>query len=161
VCSEAGTVAGTRGRLGATGAGGGEGGLLKEHERDVLQTSKLMSLYVGRRTETSASDAMGAKGREYKDGWEAVGGLTEVVKQLREMVLLPLVYPELFQAMGVQPHTLPPPPSRCLPSSSRPQRLSLPVYTPPPPKLSEMVLLPLVAQALLSFFKGHGVKPSR
>lgn len=107
---------------------------MKEHERDVLQTSKLMSLYVGRRTETSASDAMGAKGREYKDGWEAVGGLTEVVKQLREMVLLPLVYPELFQAMGVQPHTLPPPPLTMSPKLFPATEVEPPCLYPAPPQ---------------------------
>ena len=37
------------------------------------------------------------------DGWDAVGGLSDVVKQLKEMVLLPLLYPDLFQGMGVTP----------------------------------------------------------
>ena len=39
----------------------------------------------------------------YNQGWEAVGGLSEVVQQLKEMVLLPLMYPEVFQAMHLTP----------------------------------------------------------
>jgi hypothetical protein len=34
-------------------------------------------------------------------GWEALGGHSDVVRQLKEMVLLPLMYPELFKSMGV------------------------------------------------------------
>lgn len=36
-------------------------------------------------------------------GWESVGGHGEVVKQLKEMVMLPLQYPDLFSHMGVTP----------------------------------------------------------
>jgi ATP-dependent 26S proteasome regulatory subunit len=36
-------------------------------------------------------------------GFEAVGGMRHVVAALREMVLLPLAYPELFAHLAVQP----------------------------------------------------------
>lgn len=35
--------------------------------------------------------------------WESVGGLQHVVEQLKEMVLLPLLYPELFSHMRIWP----------------------------------------------------------
>ena len=35
--------------------------------------------------------------------WEMVGGLEDVVKQLKEMVLFPLIYPEIFKQLGVIP----------------------------------------------------------
>ena len=35
--------------------------------------------------------------------WKSVGGLQDVVKQLKEMVTLPLLYPEFFRHMGVTP----------------------------------------------------------
>lgn len=36
-------------------------------------------------------------------GFETVGGHTDVVRQLREMVILPLMYPEMFKSMQIQP----------------------------------------------------------
>lgn len=35
--------------------------------------------------------------------WESVGGLEEVVNQLKEMVQFPLLYPEVFKQLGVSP----------------------------------------------------------
>jgi hypothetical protein len=80
----------------------------------LLQTTLLGSstwitnavlLITGRKPDSGGGGGAGegADGRQYKAGWAAVGGLSHVVSQLREMVLLPLVYPEMFQAMGVQP----------------------------------------------------------
>ena len=37
------------------------------------------------------------------EGWAAVGGHAAVIQQLKEMVLLPLHYPEVFQHMGITP----------------------------------------------------------
>lgn len=34
-------------------------------------------------------------------GWDAVGGNAAAMQQLREMVLLPLLYPEVFAQMGI------------------------------------------------------------
>ena len=34
-------------------------------------------------------------------GWESVGGHADVVRQLKEMVMLPLLYPELLQSMHI------------------------------------------------------------
>ena len=37
------------------------------------------------------------------EGWAAVGGHAAVIQQLKEMVLLPLQYPEVFKHMGIRP----------------------------------------------------------
>lgn len=37
------------------------------------------------------------------EGWAAVGGHAAVIQQLKEMVLLPLQYPEVFRHMGITP----------------------------------------------------------
>ncbi|KAL0047680.1 hypothetical protein WJX82_009150 [Trebouxia sp. C0006] len=37
------------------------------------------------------------------EGWAAVGGHASVIQQLKEMVLLPLQYPEVFKHMGITP----------------------------------------------------------
>ncbi len=37
------------------------------------------------------------------EGWAAVGGHASVIQQLKEMVLLPLQYPEVFEHMGIMP----------------------------------------------------------
>ena len=37
------------------------------------------------------------------EGWAAVGGHAAVIQQLKEMVLLPLQYPEVFKHMGITP----------------------------------------------------------
>lgn len=37
------------------------------------------------------------------EGWNSVGGHAAVIQQLKEMVLLPLQYPEIFKHMGVTP----------------------------------------------------------
>ena len=37
------------------------------------------------------------------EGWDSVGGHAAVIQQLKEMVLLPLQYPEIFKHMGVTP----------------------------------------------------------
>eukprot|EP00966_Prymnesium_polylepis_P265009 6122636-Prymnesium_polylepis.1 len=36
-------------------------------------------------------------------GWDKVGGLGKHVDALREMVLMPLLYPEVFERLGVTP----------------------------------------------------------
>jgi ATP-dependent 26S proteasome regulatory subunit len=33
--------------------------------------------------------------------WDSLGGLQPVIRQLKEMVLLPLLYPSLYQQMGI------------------------------------------------------------
>ena len=37
------------------------------------------------------------------EGWAAVGGHASVIQQLKEMVLLPLQYPEVFKHVGITP----------------------------------------------------------
>ena len=34
-------------------------------------------------------------------GWESIGGHADVVRQLKEMVMLPLLYPELLKEMHI------------------------------------------------------------
>lgn len=64
--------------------------------------NECLSVYVasGKRVEGSTQ---AAEAQAYKEGWEVVGGLSGVVRQLKEMVLLPLVYPEVFKAMQLTP----------------------------------------------------------
>ena len=45
----------------------------------------------------------GADAARKMPGWEALGGLQAVVAQLKQMVLLPLLYPDLFSHVGVVP----------------------------------------------------------
>ena len=33
--------------------------------------------------------------------WSSLGGLQPVIRQLKEMVVLPLLYPSLYQQMGI------------------------------------------------------------
>lgn len=51
--------------------------------------------YTGRASEKSAAAPFSGV------GWDAVGGNVAAMQQLREMVLLPLLYPEVFEQMGV------------------------------------------------------------
>lgn len=37
------------------------------------------------------------------DGWESVAGLQDVIKCMKEVVILPLLYPEFFENMGITP----------------------------------------------------------
>ena len=39
-------------------------------------------------------------GRQLPD-WSSLGGLQPVISQLKEMVILPLLYPDLYQQMGI------------------------------------------------------------
>ncbi|MCD6147168.1 MAG: CDC48 family AAA ATPase [Thermoplasmata archaeon] len=59
---------------------------------------------IERETEISISDKP-AKEQEMKIPritYEDIGGLTDVIKQVREMIELPLKYPELFEKIGVE-----------------------------------------------------------
>ena len=65
-------------------------------------------------------------GRQLPD-WSSLGGLQPVIRQLKEMVILPLLYPDLYQQMGI----------------SAPRSGSAPVKNP------LIVLLPYVTHGLL------------
>lgn len=67
-----------------------------------------MSLKTGLRAgggqqHASSREHPATKSAAFPDGWEAVGGLSDVVTQLKEMVLLPLIYPGIFADMGLTP----------------------------------------------------------
>ena len=74
----------------------------------MLQLGQVLvsaSLQVQHVTHTGGKqDAVnGGSAASPREGWESVGGLSHVVQQLKEMVLLPLLYPDLFTSMGVAP----------------------------------------------------------
>jgi hypothetical protein len=37
------------------------------------------------------------------EGFKGVGGLEDAKRQLREMVLMPLTYPDLYRSLGIHP----------------------------------------------------------
>lgn len=39
----------------------------------------------------------------YVIGWDAIGGLTHHIKALKEMVIFPLIYPEVYQRFDITP----------------------------------------------------------
>lgn len=47
--------------------------------------------------------------------WSALGGLQPVIRQLKEMVILPLLYPTLYRQMGITaPRSVPLTPSNTI-----------------------------------------------
>jgi ATP-dependent 26S proteasome regulatory subunit len=49
----------------------------------------------------SRASATGAAAPFGGSDWDAVGGNAAAMRQLREMVVLPLLYPNLFAQMGI------------------------------------------------------------
>ena len=43
----------------------------------------------------------GCSDGEHLPDWSSLGGLQPVIRQLKEMVILPLLYPDLYQQMGI------------------------------------------------------------
>ncbi|CAK0741288.1 hypothetical protein CVIRNUC_001313 [Coccomyxa viridis] len=64
----------------------------KEQRRTERDTAKLRPLILSKE---GCSD-----GRQLPD-WSSLGGLQPVIRQLKEMVILPLLYPDLYQQMGI------------------------------------------------------------
>ncbi|KAK9815637.1 hypothetical protein WJX72_007259 [[Myrmecia] bisecta] len=82
----------------------------KERQRIIRDRAKLNPLVLGAGGRAQAAGSVQAMagdptGRNDVDleGWDAVGGHEAAVKQLKEMVLLPLLYPDLFRQMNIHP----------------------------------------------------------
>ncbi|KAL5730538.1 hypothetical protein ACHQM5_003345 [Ranunculus cassubicifolius] len=63
----------------------------KRLHRDIL---RIAPVYIG----GSATE----NEKQYQ-GWESVAGLQDVIKCMKEVVLLPLLYPEFYSSMGITP----------------------------------------------------------
>lgn len=63
----------------------------KRLHRDLL---RIAPVYIG------GSDSEGEK---HFEGWESVAGLQDVIRCMKEVVILPLLYPEFFDNMGITP----------------------------------------------------------
>lgn len=63
----------------------------KRLHRDLL---RIAPIYIG------GSESEGGK---LFDGWESVAGLKDVIQCMKEVVILPLLYPEFFSNLGVNP----------------------------------------------------------
>nr|XP_043627896.1 uncharacterized protein LOC122599445 [Erigeron canadensis] len=63
----------------------------KRLQRDLL---RIAPVYIGGST---------SENQQPFHGWESVGGLQEVIQSLKEVVILPLLYPEFFNNIGLTP----------------------------------------------------------
>jgi ATP-dependent 26S proteasome regulatory subunit len=61
----------------------------------------LAPVILGRHTQLETPEETGAAAAVLK-GFKGVGGHSEHVQALKEMVLLPLVYPDMFEALQVK-----------------------------------------------------------
>lgn len=62
----------------------------KRLNRDLL---RIAPVYIGGSSEN---------GKSYR-GWESVAGLSTVIQSMKEVVILPLLYPEFFSSLGLTP----------------------------------------------------------
>ncbi|GAB2230830.1 hypothetical protein Droror1_Dr00015124 [Drosera rotundifolia] len=63
----------------------------KRLQRDML---RIAPVYIG---------GPQAEGEKLFEGWESVGGLQDVIRCMKEVVILPLLYPEFFDNLGLTP----------------------------------------------------------
>lgn len=63
----------------------------KRLHRDIL---RIAPVYIGGSNSSNETEFQ---------GWESVAGLQNVIKSLKEMVILPLLYPDFFSNMGITP----------------------------------------------------------
>ncbi|KAH7433388.1 hypothetical protein KP509_07G067200 [Ceratopteris richardii] len=73
-------------------AGVDEEFLRREHKRFQRDIARVAPVMVG-----------GGSGEYISDGWESIAGSENVVQCLKEMVIIPLLYPEAFARLGVSP----------------------------------------------------------
>ncbi|KAF3786467.1 ATPase family AAA domain-containing protein 2 [Nymphaea thermarum] len=66
--------------------------LKREGKRLHRDISRILPIYIG-----------GSGGESLFEGWESVAGLEDVVQCLKEVVILPLLYPEYFSNLGLTP----------------------------------------------------------
>ncbi|KAF8695960.1 hypothetical protein HU200_036838 [Digitaria exilis] len=62
----------------------------KRLNRDLL---RIAPVYIGGSSENEKS----------YNGWESVAGLSDVIQSMKEVVILPLLYPEFFNSLGLTP----------------------------------------------------------
>ena len=67
----------------------------------VLQTVPKGYVVIGPETLLEIAEAAGEKLRESRISYEDIGGLQKPIQRLREMVELPLKYPQVFERLGV------------------------------------------------------------
>ncbi len=91
--------------LGKMGFGGNFGGGMTQIRFVVVSTNPNQPVIISENTEVSLS----SKAMEVSDenipevNYEDIGGLSEEIKKIREMVEIPLKHPELFRKLGIQP----------------------------------------------------------
>ncbi|KAL5998822.1 hypothetical protein ACLOJK_009770 [Asimina triloba] len=68
--------------------------LRREGKRLHRDIARIAPVYIG----GSSSD-----GEKTYQGWESVAGLKDVIQCMKEVVILPLLYPELFVSLGLTP----------------------------------------------------------
>ncbi|PWA92821.1 AAA+ ATPase domain-containing protein [Artemisia annua] len=68
--------------------------LKRESKRLHRDLARIAPVYIGGSTTESQASFQ---------GWESVGGLQDVIQSLKEVVILPLLYPEFFNNMGLTP----------------------------------------------------------
>lgn len=68
--------------------------LKRESKRLHRDLARIAPVYIGGSTTESQASFQ---------GWESVGGLQDVIQSLKEVVMLPLLYPEFFNNMGLTP----------------------------------------------------------
>ena len=71
-------------------------------DRDRLARIR-MKFVVSPEREEEDNDGRGGSAIPRTEGWSGIGGLSREVRQIKECVLLPLMYPELFAKHGVEP----------------------------------------------------------
>ncbi|KAL7585327.1 hypothetical protein Lser_V15G45369 [Lactuca serriola] len=74
--------------------------LKRESKRLQRDLSRIAPVYIGGPTPTPTPTAENPIPFQ---GWESVGGLQNVIQSLKEVVILPLLYPEFFNNIGLTP----------------------------------------------------------
>ena len=92
---------GAMGGMGAMGLGGG----IQQIKFIVAQTSPNGPIVITENTEVQLSQKAVeiSEDKVLEVTYEDIGGLTEEVKKIREMVELPLKHPEIFERLGIEP----------------------------------------------------------
>jgi transitional endoplasmic reticulum ATPase len=91
--------------LGKMGFGGNFGQGLTQIRFVVVSTNPNQPVIISENTEVSLSSKAVEVSEENipEINYEDIGGLTEEIKKIREMVEIPLKHPELFRKLGIQP----------------------------------------------------------
>src|SRR3989338_4982265 len=75
----------------------------RSREFEVLDTTPHGSVVIQSQTKVSIREAKEEKGRPRREGisYEDIGGLGREIRKIREMIELPLKYPQLFDRLGI------------------------------------------------------------